>query len=144
MGPLKKLVKQAATQVDRERDRFAATLGITGTQMSIIDFLSNQKANTAGQKAIEGEFAIQRSTTSIILNRMVQHQLVRRIPDPGDKRRKQVQLTPKALSLIQQIKQHMRQDDLHLRQNLAPQEEQIIKRFLQQIIQGDGTHHDRS
>lgn len=142
MEPLKKLVKQAATQVDRERDRFAATLGITGVQMSIIDFLSNQKNHTAGQKAIEDEFAIQRSTTSIIINRMVRHQLVRRIPDPSDKRRKKVQLSEKSLALTKPIKQHMCQEDLGLRKNLSPKEEVIIKRFLQKIIQGGAAGHD--
>lgn len=41
MEPIKKLVKQATTQIERERNHFAASLNITGTQMSVIDFLSN-------------------------------------------------------------------------------------------------------
>lgn len=38
METLKKLIKQAATQIDREREIFANSLGVTGVQMSVIDF----------------------------------------------------------------------------------------------------------
>lgn len=43
METLKKLIKQAATQIDREREIFANSLGVTGVQMSVIDFLSNHE-----------------------------------------------------------------------------------------------------
>lgn len=43
MEPIKKLVKQAITQIEQERDHFATSLNITGTQMSVIDYLSNTR-----------------------------------------------------------------------------------------------------
>ena len=58
MEPIKKLVKQAITQIERERDHFATSLNITGTQMSVIDYLSNMPNYTASQNEIEQEFDI--------------------------------------------------------------------------------------
>lgn len=67
MEPIKKLVKQAITQIERERDHFATSLNITGTQMSVIDYLSNMPNYTASQNEIEQEFDIRRSTTTIMV-----------------------------------------------------------------------------
>ena len=93
METLKKLIKQATTQIDRERENFANSLGVTGVQMSVIDFLSNHQNNLASQNEIEHEFNIKRSTTTIMLQRMEKRGLIVRVDDPKDKRKKQAQLT---------------------------------------------------
>ena len=88
METLKKLIKQATTQIDRERENFANSLGVTGVQMSVIDFLSNHQNNLASQNEIEHEFNIKRSTTTIMLQRMEKRGLIVRVDDPKDKRKK--------------------------------------------------------
>lgn len=114
MEPIKKLVAQANTQINRERDQFARTLGITGIQMSVIDFIANT-GRQVGQQAIEQEFGIRRSTTTIMIKRMESHGLVKQITDPDDKRKKLVALTSRTADLVKPIKTFMKDDDLQLK-----------------------------
>lgn len=136
MEPLKKLIKQATAQIDRERELFASQLKITGVQMSVIDFLSNHKNYIASQNEIEHEFNIQRSTTTIMLQRMEKRGLIIRINDDKDKRKKQVKLTEKSLKLVPKIKQYMKQDNEEVVRNLSSAEIDVITSFLQNIRDG--------
>ncbi|MDE7050829.1 MULTISPECIES: MarR family winged helix-turn-helix transcriptional regulator [Lactobacillus] len=136
MEPLKKLIKQAATQIDREREIFASSLGVTGVQMSVIDFLSNHEDNTASQNEIEHEFNIKRSTTTIMLQRMEKRGLVIRIDDAKDKRKKHAQLTESALELVPQIKQYMKQDNEEVLGKLSSSDLDTITLFLENIKEG--------
>lgn len=136
MEPIKKIVKQAATQIERERDQFAASLNITGTQMSVIDFLSNMPNYTASQNEIEQEFDIRRSTTTIMLQRMEKRGLIERIPSPDDKRQKLVKLTEKAQTLVRKIHEYMEQDDIKLMVNFTNEELEITRKVLNLIKNG--------
>lgn len=136
MEPIKKIVKQASTQIDRERDHFAASLDITGTQMSAIDFLSNKPNYLASQNEIEQEFGIRRSTTTIMLQRMEKRGLIKRISSPSDKRQKLVQLTEKAQALVEKIHAYMKQDDLKVRANFTDEELEITRKVLEFIKNG--------
>ena len=137
MEPLKKLIKQAATQIDREREIFASSLGVTGVQMSVIDFLSNHEDNTASQNEIEHEFNIKRSTTTIMLQRMEKRGLVIRIDDAKDKRKKHAQqLTESALELVPQIKQYMKQDNEEVLGKLSSSDIDTITLFLERVREG--------
>ncbi len=137
IDPIKKLIKQADTQIDREREHFANGLGITGVQMSVIDFLSNQKDNAADQHAIEHEFDIQRSTTTVMLQRMEKNHLVERIIDPQDKRKKKVKLTPKAVGLVKKIKLYMKNDDEKVLSHFSTSEIEAAKKVLNFIKKGE-------
>lgn len=137
MEPIKKLIKQADTQIMRERDAFAKQLDLTGGQMSVIDFLSNCPENEADQNAIEYEFDIRRSTTTIMLKRMEKRALVERVADARDKRKKKVRLTKKALELVPQIRRYMKNDDIKLRGLMSEKEAATVQRVLQLIIAGE-------
>ena len=136
MEPIKKLVTKAAVQILHERDNYARSLGITGTQMSVIDFLSNQPLFQASQNEIEHEFDIQRSTTTIMVQRMEKRGLVERIVNVNDKRQKLVKLTPKAAELVDKIHQYMKQDDLSLRQKLNQRDIKVAMKVLEVIKNG--------
>lgn len=100
MEPIKKLIKQAATQIDRECEKFANTLGITGVQMSVLDFISNQSDYFVSQHSLEEEFNLRRSTVTIMIRRMEKRDLVKRLDDKNDKRKKLITLTSKSINLI--------------------------------------------
>lgn len=132
MEPIKKIITQANTQINHERDQFARTLGITGIQMSVIDFIGNNKRQVS-QQAIEQEFGIRRSTTTIMIKRMENHRLVEQVADPNDKRKKLVKLLPKAIKLIEPIKKFMKNDDLQIRQKFSDEELAITRKVLTYI-----------
>ena len=134
METLKKLIKQATTQIDRERENFANSLGVTGVQMSVIDFLSNHQNNLASQN--ESEFNIKRSTTTIMLQRMEKRGLIVRVDDPKDKRKKQAQLTESALKIVPKIRQYMKQDNEEVLDNLSMKDVNTITAFLRSIKEG--------
>ena len=136
METLKKLIKQATTQIDREREYFANSLGVTGVQMSVIDFLSNHQNNLASQNEIEHEFNIKRSTTTIMLQRMEKRGLIVRVDDPKDKRKKQAQLTESALKIVPKIRQYMKQDNEEVLDNLSMKDVNTITAFLRGIKEG--------
>ena len=140
MEPINKMVKQASTQVERERDAFASTLGITGVQMSVIDFLANQPGHTSPQNAIAHEFGIKRSTTTVMVQRMAKRGLVQRINAENDKRQKLVQLMPMAEKLISRIRTYMIDDDQKLRAHFASDELAVVQRVLDFIK--EGTAHE--
>ena len=132
MEPLKKLITQANTQINHEREQFSRTLGITGIQMSVIDFMANHQ-NHVSQQKIEQEFGIRRSTTTIMIKRMERHGLVHQIPDPTDKRKKLVELTDKAIPLIKPIKEFIKNDDLQIRQAFSDDELAVVIKILNYI-----------
>ncbi len=53
--------------MNQEMNAFAQQYGLTGTQMSIIDFLTHFPGNSCDQHQIENEFGIKRSTTTVLL-----------------------------------------------------------------------------
>lgn len=131
--PIKMLVKQANVAANRERARFAKKLGITGVQMSVIDFLSDQDDNTASQQMIERELDIRRSTTTVLVQGMEKSGLVERIDDPNDKRKKLVHLTSKSESLVSQIKEYVKDDDQSLRSNFSSEDISVVEKVLEFI-----------
>ena len=79
MEPIKKVIKQSSVQIDRERETFANTLGITGVQMTTLDFISNHQNQTVSQHEIEKELDLKRSTVTIMIQRMEKRDLVKRV-----------------------------------------------------------------
>jgi len=129
-----RLVKLAANQLTRDFDAFAKQYDLTSTQMAMIDYLSRQE--TVTQRDIEHEFNIQRSTATMILQRMEKADLVRRENLASDARQKQVRLTPKAQALETVIQDYMQQSDQALLAGYDDQQVQALTQLLANIIKG--------
>ena len=65
-----RLLKQANNNMMRHFDQFARQYDLTGNQMAVIDFITNYADQEVFQRDIEHEFEIQRSTTTVLLQRM--------------------------------------------------------------------------
>ncbi|KRM87987.1 MarR family winged helix-turn-helix transcriptional regulator [Lacticaseibacillus thailandensis] len=76
MPTLGKIIKHATNQMNQSMDQYAKQFGLTGTQMSIIDFIGTHKRVL--QRDIEREFNIQRSTATVALQRMERAALIHR------------------------------------------------------------------
>ena len=137
--PIKMLIKQANVVANRQRAKFATSLGITGVQMGIIDFLSDRTHQRASQHDIEQELGIRRSTTTVLVQKMEKDGLIERSDDPNDKRKKLVQLLPKATKLVDQIKEYVKEDDLELLSHFSKQEIEATKKVLE-FIREEGTN----
>lgn len=100
-----KRIKRAANLMSRSMDAYAARYGLTGTQMSIIDFLGESQNRT--QRDIEMEFDIRPSTTTKILQRMEGSGLVAAKRDPRDSRQRIIVPTAKARGLQKAVRAYI-------------------------------------
>ena len=106
-----RLVKKACNQLGREFDQFAKPFDLTGMQMSIIDFISYGLKEEYFQQDIEKEFNIQRSTTTVLLQRMEKKELIYRQVSQKDARQKSVHLTQKAQDLVAECRSYFQLQD---------------------------------
>lgn len=113
------LLKIANNQITREFDNFAKKYNMTWMHMSIIDFLSHRPDQETFQSDIEHEFFIQRSTTTVLLQRMEKRDLIYRTASTTDARQKSVYLTAKSHDLEKQIDNFMHQRQAVLEKNFS-------------------------
>lgn len=135
MEPIRKMIKQAAKGIDQHSSDFAKEMKLTRGQMATIDFLGKQPGQMVKQRVIEEEFAIKRSTTTIMLQRLEKRGLVSRLPDPTDKRQKLVNLTDQAKDLLPGIQEEIKDDDLELLQHFSQEEIDTVRRLLKYIAE---------
>lgn len=128
-----KLVKQASNQMSKGMDAYARQFGLTGTQMSIIDFIGNQP--DCLQRDIEQEFNIQRSTTTVALQRMEKAGLIRRVSAAGDARQKTVTLTAKAQALHETVGAYIAKQQRAMNEAFSPEDCATFTRMLQYFIE---------
>ena len=130
-----RLIKQANNAMNQEMNAFAQQYGLTGTQMSIIDFLSYFPGNSCDQHQIENEFGIKRSTTTVLLQRMAKKNLIERYPSPEDRRQKIVTLTAEGQKLSSDVSAYITQYEEKLKADFSEQDLSKIKRFLSTMIE---------
>ncbi|MDF7638664.1 MarR family winged helix-turn-helix transcriptional regulator [Lactobacillus sp. ESL0791] len=90
-------LQRAQNTFNRNVDHYAKTLGLTGTQMVIIQYLSSvPKEHKVYQRDIEREFNIRKSTATNILKLLEQKDLIAKKTDGHDSRLKEITLTARA------------------------------------------------
>lgn len=107
-------IKETARAFNAVMDRFADQYGLTGTQLSLIDFLGKQPGQSCTQKQVEQEFNIRRSTTTVMLQRMVNRELIQRVTAPDDGRQKVIILTAKGQALVPVVGEFIARNDQSL------------------------------
>lgn len=126
-----RLLKQANNNMMRHFDQFAKQYDLTGNQMSIIDFITNHADQEIFQRDIEREFEIQRSTTTVLLQRMEKKGLIKRHTSSKDARQKAVVLTDKALSIASACQSYLRKEEEEFVQLFSAEERDIFFKILQ-------------
>lgn len=98
--------------------------------MSIIDFLSQGVKEEYFQQDIEKEFNIQRSTTTVLLQRMEKKVLIYRQVSQQDARQKSVYLTEKAQGLVEECRSYFRNQERELEKNFSEEDIAIFEKIL--------------
>ena len=102
--------------------------------MSIIDFLSHDWKEEYFQQDIEKEFNIQRSTTTVLLQRMEKKGLIYRQSSKKDARKKSVHLTEKALALVDACQDYFVSKNAELENQFIEEEIAIFEKILRYYI----------
>lgn len=129
-----RLVKKASNQLGREFDQFAKPFDLTGMQMSIIDFISYGLKEEYFQQDIEKEFNIQRSTTTVPLQRMEKKELIYRQVSQKDARQKSVHLTQKAQDLVAECRSYFQLQEKELEERFSEDEIAIFEKILDYYV----------
>lgn len=137
MKNIGQLIKSAMNTINNDLNRFANQYGLTGTQMAIIDFINRHPTHTVNQHALEVEFNVRRSTITVILKRMSDHQLVKRFGSSTDRRQKVVQLTAKGEKLAPIVQDYIQHHDQHLLDGYSVDQVQLFRRMLIHISRGE-------
>ncbi|ANZ60345.1 MarR family transcriptional regulator [Secundilactobacillus paracollinoides] len=125
------LIKRAANDQDKAMDAYARQFDLTGVQMSMIDFLGRRSNDIVLQRDIEAEFNIQRSTATVLLQRMERKGLVVRQSAASDARQKQVMLTQKAVELKQHVKDYIDQQQAKIEAQFSEEDLATFNQVLQ-------------
>ena len=131
---IRRLVKKASNQLGREFDQFAKPFDLTGMQMSIIDFISYGLKEEYFQQDIEKEFNIQRSTTTVLLQRMEKKELIYRQVSQKDARQKSVHLTQKAQDLVAECRSYFQLQEKELEERFSEDEIAIFEKILDYYV----------
>ncbi len=129
-----RLVKNANNTLSRHIDTFAAGYGLTGVQLSIIDFLGKYPQQMCLQRDIETEFAIRRSSATTLLQRMEKKGLILRLVAKDDARQKEIQLTKKAQPFVQLNRDYMKVQRTSLEAQFSREELMTFTKILQFLI----------
>ncbi|TGD19765.1 MarR family winged helix-turn-helix transcriptional regulator [Levilactobacillus suantsaiihabitans] len=128
-------LRDAEHQMNQEMNDFARQYGLTGMQLSLVDFLGRHPTATVFQVDLEHEFHVQRSTASLLVKRMVERDLVTRVVAASDSRKRQLRLTPKGQQLVPIVQQHLEQQDAKMVADLTAGEARAFRHALRNISQ---------
>ena len=115
----------------RHFDQFARQYDLTGNQMAVIDYITNHADQEVFQRDIEHEFEIQRSTTTVLLQRMEKKGLIERHTSSKDARQKAVILTDKALNIASACQFYLRKEEEEFAQQFSAKEREVFLKILQ-------------
>ncbi|MHA5103234.1 MarR family winged helix-turn-helix transcriptional regulator [Oenococcus oeni] len=134
---LGRLLKIASNQMSTRFDIFAKKYDLTGTQMTIIDYLSRNKNKEVLQRDLESEFSIKSSTATVLLQRMEIKKLLYRKVSGKDARQKCLKLTKKANKLETIILSYMDSDQSQMTSGLNKEEVVFLEKILKRMIESD-------
>ncbi|MCH5465357.1 MarR family winged helix-turn-helix transcriptional regulator [Levilactobacillus tujiorum] len=128
-------LRDAEHQMNFEMNEFARSYGLTGMQMSVIDFLSRRAAAATFQVDVEREFHVQRSTASVLIKRMMARGLVTRVVATSDSRKRQLRLTSQGQKLVPIVTTYLEQQDAKILAGLSASEAVAFRLALRQVAQ---------
>ncbi len=133
-----RLIGRNAAHADRVSNAHLATVGATRWQYATLVTLRD--AGPASQAALSERTGIYRSDMVAVLNGLADFAYVRREPDPADRRRNIVTLTPTGRSHLRMLDQLVDEAQDDLLAPLSPAERAELIRSLQRL---DDHHSSR-
>lgn len=86
--------------LERELSKLSQAHGITSGQFQVLAALRRRYPNTASPSDLSRIAILTTGTMTVLLDRLEDKGLVRRLPDPNDRRRLEVELTEEGLACI--------------------------------------------
>jgi DNA-binding MarR family transcriptional regulator len=106
-------------------------LGMTGAQFDVLAQLSTHEG--ISQQALSEKLFVTKGNVCGLIGRMEQHDLVKRRPDPNDKRANLLFLTDKGRALAEKVMPEQERFVAQQMSALTPEEEATLRRLLRQL-----------
>lgn len=106
---------------------------ISGRNFWILRYLEDHRGEDVFQRDLENVFKIRRSTVSKTVELMEQKHLLERVSVDGDARKKKLQLTPDADSVLSDVKKAVEDLETRVRASFCEEDYTILMRLLKQL-----------
>jgi DNA-binding MarR family transcriptional regulator len=116
-------------------------LGLNRTDMRCLDIIERLDGVTAGQLASEAGLSTGAVTT--VLDRLERSGFARRVPDPGDRRRVLVELTPAARRDLEELYAPLADATLRQLESYSTDEISLVRDFLRDNRRLNEAHAER-
>ncbi|GMA68996.1 MarR family transcriptional regulator [Leuconostoc litchii] len=131
MKSIGKLFKIGQRNLNKYLDMLAQVHGVTGSQLLAIKFIASNECVT--QKDIEQEFHIKASSVATMIDRMVEKNIVIRIPRLSDKRVNEIHLTKAGEKINGIARNAIQMHDEVILQPFSAEERKTIIKFLEYV-----------
>jgi DNA-binding MarR family transcriptional regulator len=119
----------------------AQRLGVNETDLHCLNIVENSGGITAGELAVEA--GLTTGAVTGVIDRLERAGFARRVPDPGDRRRVKVEVTPKFYARADKIWGPVRADWDEALAKFSADELELITEFLRATTEVGRRHLDR-
>ena len=130
-----KIINRISNRLQRFSPTTQSKLGIGQTQASILRFLLVETAKRSiYQVDIEKEFGLRPPTVTETLKALEKKDLIKRIPDENDVRKKKIIVTDKTLSMNDGVRYQVEKSEEVLLQGITKEEQQQFMNIAQKML----------
>ena len=119
--------------MEKNMNKKLEKIELTNSQANILIYLYNNK-ETVNQRDIEKKFELTNPTVNGILNRLENKNFIKRTISLKDARNKEIHLTEKSISLINEMKKEARQLEKELIAGIPKEELNTFKEVLKKVF----------
>ncbi len=125
-----------AGRMQESRSRIAGYVGLTGQQYTILITIGHhQEQNGFGIIQVAEHLRLSGAFVTIEVNKLVGAGLVRKKPNPNDRRRVLLAVTPKARELIDRLSRIQRPSNDTIFASLSAADFQTLRRIIPQLVE---------
>ncbi|WP_025725405.1 MarR family winged helix-turn-helix transcriptional regulator [Acholeplasma granularum] len=128
-------LKSVMNLIVRYTHKLSELQNISMQQAAIIKYLMHHQNEDINSKDLEIAFSMRGSTCSRMLTTMEQNDLIMRIDDQNDSRKKIIKPTEKSIRFISSIKDKFDEMEEKIKQNITLEDLEIFKKVIEQIKQ---------
>lgn len=127
-------VKRISNALDRKRTLDLEDMDLTSSQGLVLGYLTHRRGEPVYPVDIGKHFGLSHPTVTGILQRLEAKGFITYVSDPGDRRKKRVLATEKAVDCHQQIMGRFQETEGLMAQTMTPEELTILTELLDRII----------
>ncbi len=128
------LFKQINNNYEKELNRRLRMLGLTSSQCEVLDYLFSSNKEAVTQHDIERALSLKNPTVTGLLKRLDEKGFILVVPDPDDKRCKNVFLTEKAYDIQRRMEEERKEMDKMLTLGMTRREVDALNKMLEKVL----------